>query len=271
MPPSRMVFICAASFVFAMSGFGQGAPNDRASAILNVRFSGHTAGFWGRYLVSTAFQRTTGWISPSPGEQSVTVPLLAAGPSTRIRAILYVPGCQLQRFDLPITERRAYNYSFQCRALPQTEIAGAITRADRLGTYSLAIKAKYVVGWAPQFFGYNDGTDTVIPLESTSTFDSKNLTFRLSMPDLSKDVLASSQNHQGEIQIWTQDANTGKRIAKLRLISRLPENQQKRFGDLPVGTPQTRLLQFASCAMPPEEHDAYGFGKRPDGGDGCGE
>lgn len=194
-----------------------------------------------------------------------------AGPSTHIRAILYAPGCQLQTFDLPITELRAYNYSFQCHAVPQTEIQGVVTRADRLSTYSWAIQARYVAGWAPQFFGYDDGTATVIPLESTSNFDPRDLTFRLSMPDLSQDVLANSQNHPGQIQIWAQDAKTGKRIAKLRLISSLTENAHKRFGDLPIGMPTRSLLQFASCAMPPEEHDAYGFGKPADAGDVCGE
>ncbi len=257
---SRIVFIGAISFAFAISGFGQGAVKDGAT--LNVRFPGHAAGFWGRYVVSTGNRKSTGWISPSPDDQSVhSCRLVAAGPATDIRAVLYAPGCQLQTFDLAMTEPRAYNYSFECSALPQTEIRGVITHADRLSSHSLAIKAKYVARWASQFFGYYDGTDTVIPLESTSTFDPQTLTFRLSMPDLSKDFLASSNEHSGEIQIWARDANTDKRIAKLRLISKLPDNGRKRFGDLPIGMPGTSLLQFASCAMPPEEHDAYGFGK----------
>jgi len=254
---ARIAVICAISTVLAFSAMGQ-----TPTATLEIQFAGHSSGFWGRYAICYGRNRIAGWTSPQNGEAH-RIEGIFSGPKTRIKGVLYAPGCALQTMDVSIKEARPYQYSFRCDPVPQTEIQGVTGPLDPLHRgHKVRIEAKYVALWAPAFFGYDDGTATEIPLAGESSVDEQGH-FRLSIPDFRKDKLASSPNHAAEIRIWARDQNDDQVFAKLRLLSGDYKIQPTRFGGIPLDSIGSSLLEFATCyANPPAMRDEFGFSVR---------
>ena len=56
--------------------------------------------FSGRYLLTGSFGGLGGWLEPKKDVESYRVETVVEGqPATRIKAVLYAPGCALQTFD----------------------------------------------------------------------------------------------------------------------------------------------------------------------------
>jgi hypothetical protein len=238
-------------------GFGQ-----TPTASLEIQFTGHGAGFWGRYAICYGRSRIAGWTSPQSGEAH-RIDGIFSGPKTRVKGVLYAPGCGLQTMDISIKEARLYRYPFHCDPVPQTEIQGVTGPLDSPHRgHQVRIEAKYVALWAPAYFGFDDGTTTEIPLAGESSVDERGH-FRLSIPDFRKDKLASSPNHPAEIRVWARDQDDDQVFAKLKL---LPENSKTpltRFGGIPLDSIGSSLLVFETCyADPPAAHDEFGFNIR---------
>ena len=257
-------FICASFGLILSSALAQ-----TPTAILEIQFSGHGAGFWGRYAVCYGKNRIAGWTSPQNGEAH-RIEGIFSGPKTRIRGVLYAPGCALQTFDVAVKDARLYQYQFRCDPLPETEIRGVIEPIGRLNQgRNVRIEAKYVALWTPAFLGYDDGTTTVIPLMGESEVDEQGR-FRLSIPDFAKDKIASASNHAAELRIWALDLADDRLFAKLMLLPRTYQAQPTRFGGIPIDSIGSSLLEFAFCyADPPPVRDKFGFTIRSEAENDC--
>jgi len=251
---ARIAALCAFSAVFVYAVLGQ-----TPTATVEIQFTGHGAGFWGRYAVCYGKSRIAGRVSPQIGETH-RIQGIFSGPKTRIKGVLYAPGCALQTMDISIKEARLYQYPFRCDPLPQTEIQGVTGPVDPLHRgHHMKIEAEYAALWTAEFLGYDDGTATEIPLAGDSAVDEQGH-FRLSIPDFAKDKVAGSPNHAAEIRIWERDQNDGRVFANLRLLPGNYKLEPTRFGGIPVDSIGSSLLEFATCyADPPAEHDEFGF------------
>jgi hypothetical protein len=208
-----------------------------------------------------------GWVQPRPGVSSYFISTTHEGrPATRIRALLYAPGCAIQTLDLPVLGVNQ-QYDFICQPLPSVWIAGALTRSDRLYRHEVKLQAKYVARWAQPFFGFGSGIVTSIPVGS-GAYPSADGRFRLSVPDLSQDPLAGASDHPGELQIWARDKTSDDIVAQLTPAA--PQVIKVRMGGLKIQKEYLSEIAFAPCAVsPPQLHDKMGFALRPDAGDSC--
>lgn len=263
----RVLLLGFSSLLFVLC-FGQ---NSDHLASVDVHFAGHAPGFWGRYIVIDKEKRRTGWIRSLDGADVYRISGVSAAQGTRLKAILYAPACALQTLDLSMAGLRDYQYVFTCKPLPQLEIHGMLGRLQRRSDGNSEIRAKYIAIWAPAFFEYDDGTDTEIPLGGSASFDSLYL-FRLSIPDLSKDKVANSADHPGEVRLAMRDPVSGRVVDQLRISPQTAGMQPTRFGGIPVSLLRTSPLVFTFCSANADvDHDEYGFGIRPDvANDGCG-
>src|SRR5579863_543887 len=106
-----------------------------------------------------------GWVQPHPGVSSYFIRTIHKGrPATRIKALLYAPGCAIQTLDLPVSGLNNQQYSFNCRPLSSVWIGGTVTRMDRLYGREVKLQAKYVARWAQSFLELGDGIVTTIPV-----------------------------------------------------------------------------------------------------------
>ena len=260
---ARVVFVWTSFLLLGVLCHGQQAATEKRAdrATLEIRFGDH-AGFWGRYAAIEGPSKSAGWITSQNGKESFRIEGIAASATTRLKGIFYAPGCALQTLDLPIADVRLYRYSFPCESIPQVEILGVAANSLFVNSPNVTIEAKYVAHWAAAFFGFDDGSTTEIPLGTVATPYEPGR-FRLSIPDLTKDSLAGSTNHAGEIRVWARDTSNGRVVAQLRLLSGDPWIQPTRLGGIPIERLGSSPFEFATCyANGSTPRDEFGFGIR---------
>ena len=166
-----------------------------------------------RYIL--AGEELGGWVQARPGVSSYIVSTTRQGQSaTRIKAVLYAAGCAIETLDLPLSNSNNPRYSFICQPLATVSITGKLTQTERLAGREVRMPAKYIARWAQSFLGLPAGIPLTIPVGDVAYLSAEN-SFRISVPDLSRDALAARPDHSGELQIWVKDKATGDDIAQL--------------------------------------------------------
>ena len=203
------------------------------------------------------------WIQPRPGVSSYFISTTHAGrPATRIKALLYAPGCAIQTLDLPVPGSTNQQYSFICQPLPNISITGTLTSIDRLYHRDIKIQARYIARWAASFFDLDPHIITAVPMGEAANV-SPDGHFRLSLPDLSQDPLAASPQLPGELQLWAIDKIGNQIVAELILAR--PESLKTRMAGLKIQSEYPPELIFGFCAADYRRpHDAFGFAFRQD-------
>ena len=209
-----------------------------------------------------------GWIQPRPNVSSYVIGTTHEGrTASRIKALLYAPGCAIQVLDLPVSGPGSQRYSFICRSLPDLPLGGVIIRTDRLFGRKVRLQAYYAARWASSFLDIADEIVTLIPIGETDDISASG-GFRLSLPDFSRDELAGSPERSGEIQIWAREAATGKIVAQLIPVG--SKAGETMAGGLRIQNAYPSETFFAPCAANnPRVRDANGFTLRPGPEDQC--
>jgi hypothetical protein len=203
------------------------------------------------------------WVHPRPGVSSYFISTAHEGrPATRIKAILYAPGCAIQTLDVPVSLSNNQQYSFVCRPIASVRIAGALTRMDLLNGHEVRIQASYVARWVQPFLGVDKSFVTGIPVGDVVNLSTDGR-FRLSIPDFSQDAMTAAADHPGELQIRARDKTSNIIVAQL-----IPSGSQvvkARMGGLKILSEYPSEIVFMPC---PEDvhpvHDAFGFALRTD-------
>ncbi len=207
------------------------------------------------------------WVRARPGVSSYMIGTTRQGhPATRIKAILYAPGCAIQTLDLPVSASNNPPHSFVCQPLPNISIAGIVTRADQLSRREVKLRARYVARWAQAFLEIDPRILTAIPVGDASDV-SRDGHFRLSVPDFSQDPLAGAADHSGEIQIWAQDKFSQQAVGEL--IPAGPKAIKTRMGALKIQSEYAEMTFTPCVADLPRQHDAFGFALRTDDSNTC--
>ena len=219
-----------------------------------------------RYLL--AGDAFGGWVQPRSEVSSYYIRTTHEGRSaSRIKAILYAPGCAIQVLDLPVSDTSNLQYSFNCRPLSSIGIAGTLTHSDRLYGREVKLEARYVARWAQKFLDLGAGIVTAIPVGDVA-YVSPDGHFRLPVPDFSQDPLAGAPDNPGELEIWARDQIREEIVAQL-IVSR-PQSIKTRMGGLKILSEYPAGTDFVPCATnPPNLYGPFGFAVRPDAGDAC--
>jgi hypothetical protein len=221
----------------------------------------------GRAISSAPCHQTHG-IQPRPNVSSYTISTThEVQTAARIKALLFNPGCAIQTFDLPLYDQGSEQYSFVCQSLPNIQMVGRLVRTDRLYGRNVRLQVRYIARWAQSFLGLDGEIVEFIPIAETNDVLG-NGEFRLSLPDLSRDALAGSSAHSGELQIWARDEATGRIV--VQMIPTGPGLETTRMGGLKIQASYPSEIIFAPCAANnPRVRDAMGFTLRPGPEDLC--
>ena len=207
------------------------------------------------------------WVRARPGVSSYFIGTTRQGhPATRLKAILYAPGCAIQTLDLPVLASTNQPYLFVCRPLSTVWITGTLTRIEQLSGREVTLHARYIARWAPSFLDIDPRILTAIPVGDMPNL-SRDGHFRLSVPDFSQDPLASTPDHPGEIQIWAQDKFSHEALAEL--IPAGPKAIKTPLGALKIQNEYPELTFTPCVANPPGIHDPFGFALRTNDSNTC--
>jgi len=199
-----------------------------------------------RYIL--AGEELGGWVQPRAGVSSYIIGTTREGQSAaRIKAVVYAPGCEIQTLDLPLSNSNNPEYSFVCHPLTSVWITGKLTQTERLSGREVNVQARYIARWAQPFLGLGAGIPLTIPARDVASLSADN-SFRISVPDLSRDPLAGVPDHSGEFQIWAKDKRNGDDVAQL--IPGGSPTFKTRMGGLKIQREYPPDTVFAPCARP---------------------
>jgi hypothetical protein len=192
-----------------------------------------------RYLLDGGGSPIGGWVDPRPDVSAYFIATTQNGvAASRLRALVYAPGCEIQSYDVALSESSLQEVPFECRPVPSTWITGVVT-----GLVDSRIIAEYSAPWMQKFFGID--VATVIPVGHTN-YSSGEGRFLMLVPDFSGD------NRAGEIQFVATDITSGKVLARL-----LPDVE------IGAGMAIPDQIKFRICATPQTwPHDHFGFAIR---------
>jgi hypothetical protein len=221
-----------------------------------------------RYIL--AGEELGGWVQARSGINSYIIDTTHGGQSaTRIKAILYAPGCAIQTLDIPLSDSNNPEYSFMCRPLASVWIGGRLTQTERLYGRDVKLRAKYIARWAQPFLGLGAEIPVTIPAGDVAYLAADG-SFRIWVPDFSRDPLAGAPDHAGELQIWALDKAGEDAVAQL--VPAGPQAGRTRTGGLKVQRAYPSETSFAPCTVNPDrlqQHDREGFALRPAPYDVC--
>jgi hypothetical protein len=213
---------------------------------INIPIGVSSEGVFIRYVL--AGEELGGWVQPHAGVSSYIIGTTREGQSaTRIKAVLYAPGCEIQTLDLPLSNSTNPEYSFVCYPLTSVWITGKLTQTERLSGHDVNLQAGYIARWARSFLGMGADIPLTIPVGDIASL-SADKSFRISVPDLSRDPLAGAPDQSGEFQIWAKDKSNGDIVAQL--IPRGSPTFKTRMGGLKIQRGYPLDTVFAPCARP---------------------
>ena len=99
-------------------------------------------------------------------------------PAGSLKAIIYVPGCQITTIDAPDLAQSTPEIAFQCLPLPTIPLSGRIGPRHPLGDLQPVVEIRYMAFWASSFFGVEDGMVrtfevATMPLGPGAVFDAE--------------------------------------------------------------------------------------------------
>lgn len=200
-----------------------------------------------------------GWVNPKPDVSSYFVETTQKGHAAeRMKAILYAPGCAMQKLDLAVSKTEGQSFSYVCNPIPWMSINGVIKPPE---SREMKVEVQYVARWSQKFLDLEAGIVTDIPV-AKAAYRAGSGRFHLSIPDFSKDPLADF----GDFQIWSDEIDSGKVIARLTPVS--PDLGQN--GGLKILPAYPQEIDFEMCDTPlAGPQDTFGFAVRDAHGKIC--
>jgi hypothetical protein len=151
------------------------------------------------------------------GEHRILVPTQVEGtPASSLKAILYVPGCQIETIEVPDLAKSTLQASFQCRSLPTLAFTGRIAPPGMITDPQTVVDITYVALWplrfleipkGPSYISYMGFRIATVPLEA-------GVVFHAELPDFSKDSATKADGITG-ISFTARNKRTGNYLGRL--------------------------------------------------------
>ena len=178
------------------------------------------------YFLVGPFGGHGGYTTDRTGVHSYEIPTLVDGKAaTEIRMIVYAPGCEIQRFVVPLTEHSRASQEFTCQPVETVGLSGHIVPDKLVRDTNAELVVTYMAYWAHGFYGIADGFVTGFHVATVSP--DANGMFQVDLPYFSVDAEASSSEQRASFRLMLRDAKTGNHIAS----NLEPEKQELRLQD----------------------------------------
>lgn len=162
------------------------------------------------YFLIGPFGGYGGYAAPRFDATSYEIPTVVDGkPATELRAIVYAPGCEIQKLVVPLIERSQVTRAFACQPVEKVRLSGQIVPSELARYGNAEVVVTYMALWAHGFFGIVDGP--VTQFELTSTPPRADGRFEVDLPLLSQE--ATQSEPQASLCLMLRDSRTLNHIA----------------------------------------------------------
>jgi hypothetical protein len=136
-------------------------------------------------------------------------------PADRVRAVVFIPGCQAQLLDVAMRGRSEVHLDAKCVRVPIFKFRGRIADESVKDAKWLLVQVKYRANWAPKFLGAEQsGIDQPVPeapqFDVVSVPMTKDKSFEIDLPILVHDPaeMSAVPEQQGELVFTLLNVNS---------------------------------------------------------------
>ncbi|MGH9688271.1 MAG: hypothetical protein ACRD5K_14400 [Candidatus Acidiferrales bacterium] len=129
--------------------------------------------------------------------------------ASRVRAIVYVRGCDIQTFDFPVNRLSKLTGQFRCVSVPMVKLAGQIDPLVLRRAGKPVIVVNYSALWAYGFLNYTDGATTEFELASVTP--NRYGAFQVELPLFKVDATVKSPG--ASFWLAVEDQSTGNGVS----------------------------------------------------------
>lgn len=168
------------------------------------------------YFLSGSFGGYGAYVAQRTGVHSYEIPTMVEGKAAKeIRMIVYVSGCEIQQFALPLTEDSRVNQEFQCQHVASVRLSGKIVQTGLASDSSAKLVVRYVAYWSHGFYGIADGPVTEFHLATVTPDADGN--FEVDLPYFSADADDSSPQRRASFRLMLRHSDLEPEKQELRL------------------------------------------------------
>lgn len=159
------------------------------------------------YFLVGPFGGYGGYAAQRSGLHSYEIPTVVEGKAaTEIRMIIYAPGCEIQKFVIPLAEDSRVSQEFACEPVETVKLSGRIVPDELVRDNHAELVVTYLAHWAHSFYGLTDGLVTEFRLAPVSP--DTNGMFQIDLPYFSADAEAPSSQLRASFQLMLRDSKT---------------------------------------------------------------
>lgn len=199
-----------------------------------------------RYFIAGGFEAYGDLAFRKVGEHRILLqPPGRKWPAGSLKAVLYVPGCQIVTIAFPDRGESSRERTFECQPLPSIVITGSIASAVPIADLDAVVDVEYVVPWALPFFWISNGYVSsfqvaTAPLETSQVF-------HIELPDFSQDPFTNSHSEfpsEARLRFVVRDGKTWNTLGKLA-----PQGFIWLADDLPIEAQYPPEVMFTYCKL----------------------
>ena len=160
-------------------------------------------------FLSGAFGGYGSLITPKPHGRSYDIDAFVGEVAARrVQAIVYMPGCELSRFDIAMDSVNVTR-QIACRKVVQVPMDGVVALDAGRRASLLVVEVEYEVLWAHRFFGIADGPVTMFEVATAPVGEDGS--FSVSLPELNEDPAEKSadEDDRGMFRFTLLEKKTG--------------------------------------------------------------
>jgi len=133
-------------------------------------------------------------------------PVYKGALATNIKAVVFVPGCQFEEFDIAVEGELPIQKYYECSALPAASLSGSIGATKLTRGKNLEIVITYLGFWECGFFELLDCRVPQVELARVPLNDDGS--FEATITDFSLDRYTSASDGSAELHVTLRDAKT---------------------------------------------------------------
>jgi len=166
------------------------------------------------YVLYGRFGAYGGYVTPKEGAASYEIRTSVEGNAAeQIKMFVWMAGCKMSTFDIPLQEHSRVEKLFSCVPLPTVPLVGRIHPFSVPGEKAIVVWVNYSAHWACRFFGLMDCMVPQVPL-GTAKLDPDGY-FEIDIPDFSADSVATNSEGGAELRLILRETETWNPIAAL--------------------------------------------------------
>ena len=181
-----------------------------------------------------------GGFTPKPHGRSYDIDaFVGEAVAGRVQAVVYMPGCELSRFDIPM-HSESVTRQLECRKLVQVPLSGMVALDEGRRASSLEVVVGYEALWAHRFFGIADGPATIFEVATVPVREDGS--FSVLLPELNEDPAEKSagERERGVFCLTLREKKTWNAVGRLR-----PTEFESHFHDLALRSWYPGGVRFA--------------------------